>query len=29
MIFSMFTELKELVFEYTGTEELARKIGLL
>lgn len=29
MLFSMFTELKELVFEYTGTEELARKIGLL
>ena len=28
-IFSIFNEIKELVFEYTGTEEIARKIGLL
>ena len=28
-IFSLFTELKELVFEYTGTEDIARRFGLL
>ncbi len=28
-IFSIFTEIKNLVFEYTGTEDIARKLGLL
>ena len=28
-IFSLFTQLKELVFEYTGTEKIARELGLL
>lgn len=28
-IYSIFNEIKSLVFEYTGTEEIARKIGLL
>lgn len=28
-IFSLFNEVKELVFEYTGTKEIARSIGLL